>query len=379
MRDLHEQLRSLVSQHGTGIVDNSEQFRGALDDYLTEQDATQGELNLLVDAVRLGGVDRLLAMLDNGADPDAAVREAGGELARDRSSDEQRSRWAVAAMGYALGRIDAVVVRQQLDGDVTRLPYGATAPAAERPPVQSPPHQPPVQSPPYQPPPVQSPAWPSPHPSHPTPLAGYGTAPTPPKKSRTGLIVGLVAAGIAVIAAAVVLALVTSGDDDPEEKADDDGGNSETCDPCLEGEGYQYQLPDGWQDITDQVLEDNPGQPTLDTASAWGESVEAGRANVIIEVSSWTYTDLDDAVGVLSDNLSTLGGEVEDIDNRTIDGEDAAGVLLTRTNDSGVEVEQTAYIVKNGEDAVVITASNKADDDGPADAYEKIYDSWAWE
>ena len=35
MRDLHEQLRSLVSQHGTGIVDNSEQFRGALDDYLT--------------------------------------------------------------------------------------------------------------------------------------------------------------------------------------------------------------------------------------------------------------------------------------------------------------------------------------------------------
>ncbi len=153
MRDLHEQLRSLVSQHGTGIVDNSEQFRGALDDYLTEDDATQGELNLLVDAVRLGGVERLLAMLDNGADPDAAVREAGGELARDRSSDEQRSRWAVAAMGYALGRIDAVIVRSQLEGDVTRLPYGATAPAAQRPPVQSPPHQAP---------PTQSPAVPAP-------------------------------------------------------------------------------------------------------------------------------------------------------------------------------------------------------------------------
>ncbi len=54
-------------------------------------------------------------------------------------------------------------------------------------------------------------------------------------------------------------------------------------------------------------------------------------------------------------------------------------MLLTRTNDSGIEVEQTAYIVKNGEDAVVITASNKSDDDGPADAYEKIYDSWSWE
>ncbi len=376
MRDMHEQLRSLVSQHGTGIVDNSEQFRGALDDYLTEQDATQGELNLLVDAVRLGGLERLLSMLDNGADPDAAVREAGGELARDRSSDEQRARWAIAAMGYALGRIDAVVVRSQLEGDVTRLPYGATSPAAQRPPVQSPPYQPPVQSPPFQPPvqspahqpPVQSPAWPTPH---------YASAPTPPKKIRTGLIVGLVAAGVVVVALAVVLALVTSGDD-PEEKADDDGTTTQTCDPCLEGDGYQYELPEGWQNITDQVLEDNPGQPTLDTASAWGESVEAGRANVIIEVSSWTYNDLDDAVSVLSNNLSSLGGEIEDIDDRTIDGEQAKGVLLTRTNDSGVEVEQTAYIVKNGDDAVVITASNKSDDDGPADAYEKIFDSWSW-
>ena len=35
--------------------------------------------------------------------------------------------------------------------------------------------------------------------------------------------------------------------------------------------------------------------------------------------------------------------------------------------------------MKNGDDAVVITASNKADDDGPADAYEEIYDSWSWE
>jgi hypothetical protein len=385
MRDLHEQLRSLVSQHGTGIVDTAEQFRGALDDYLTEQDATQGELNLLVDAVRLGGVERLLAMLDNGADPDAAVREAGGELARDRSSDEQRSRWAIAAMGYALGRIDAVVVRSQLEGDVTRLPYGATSPAPQRPPVQSPPYQPPVQSPPHQQPvqspphqqpvqspphqgPGQSPAWPTPH---------YVSAPTPPKKSRTGLIIGLVAAGVVVVALAVVLALVTTGDD-PEEKADDDGTTTQTCDPCLEGDGYQYELPEGWQNITDQVLEDNPGQPTLDTASAWGESVEAGRANVIIEVSSWTYNDLDDAANVLSNNLSSLGGEIEEIEDRTIDGQQAKGVLLTRTNDSGVEVEQTAYIVKNGDDAVVITASNKSDDDGPADAYEKIYDSWSW-
>jgi hypothetical protein len=410
MRDLHEQLRSLVSQHGTGIADNAEQFRAALDDYLTEDDATQGELNLLVDAVRLGGVERLVTMLENGADPDAAVREAGGELARDRSSDEQRARWAVAAMGYALGRVGAVVVRQQLEGDATRLPYGATSPAAPKPPVQSPPvqspqFQSPVQSPPFQSPPPQSPgpdtagppAWPTRHssgqppvrsgpgyPSQASPLSAYGSAGTQSRKSRTGLVIGLVVVGVAVVAGAIVLALVL-GDDDG-----DNGGNTASDDQseqvtgcqgegCIEGDGYTYELPDAWQDITDQVLKDNPGQPTLDTASAWGKSVEEGRANVIVEVSSWIYTDLGDAEDVLTSNLETLGGTVEDIEDRTIDGEPAAGVLLSRANEQGVDVEQTAYIIRVGDDAVVITASNKAGDDKPQDAYEEIYDSWSWE
>lgn len=377
MRDLHEQLRNLVAQHGTGITEHAEQFRAALDDYLTEADASQGELNLLVDSVRLGAVERLLAMLDNGADPEAAVREAGGELARDRSSDEQRSRWAVAAMAYALGRVGDATVRGQLAGDATRLPYGATAPAAATPPVQSPPYQPPVQSPPHQQP-IQSPAWPTPS-AHP-PQPAYAAA--PPRKSRTGLFLGLFIVGVAVVTLAIVLVIVAPWEDSDNGGSDDakDGGEDPAaCEPCLEGEGYQYQLPEGWQEITDQVLEDNPGQPTLDTASAWGASVEEGRANVITEVSSWSYDDLADAVSVLKTNLGSLGGTIDDLENRTIDGEEAAGVILTRDNDAGISVEQRAYIMKNGDDAVVITSSHKADDDGPLDKYEEIYDSWSWE
>ena len=380
MRDLHEQLRNLVSQHGAGIAENAEQFRAALDDYLTEADASQGELNLLVDAVRLGGVERLLAMLDNGADSEAAVREAGGTLARDRSSDEQRARWAVAAMGYALGRVGGEVVRGQLEGEATRLPFGATAPAAPTPPEQSP-----VQSPPYQPPvqsPVQSPAWPTPSPqqSYPSPQPAYAAPPL--RKRRTGLFLGLFIAGVAVATLAIVLVIVAPWEDSNNggnDEATDGGGDPPTCEVCLEGEGYQYQLPDGWKEITDQVLEDNPGQPTLDTASAWGKSVEEGRANVITEVSSWSYDDLDDALLVLKTNLGSLGGTIEELEHRTIDGEEAAGVILTRNNDAGISVEQRAYIVRNGDDAVVITSSHKAGDDGPLDRYEEIYDSWSWE
>ena len=374
MTDLHEQLRSLVLQHGTGIADNAEQFRAALDDFLTEDDASQGELNLLVDAVRLGAVQRLLTTIDNGADWEAAVREAGGGLARDRSSDEQRSRWAVAAMGYALGRVGGAVVRQQLDGDATRLPYNATAPAAP----------PPGQSPPYQSPAHQQPAWPSGQPSHHSPMPAYGS-PTPQPRRRTGLIAGLVALAVLVIGGGVALALVLANgdsDDDGDNGGNGGGGTTEACtENCIEGDGYSYALPEGWSDVSGSFDATEAAGATLDTASAWGESIETSRANVIVEISFWTYSDLEDARDRLTQNLeqSLTEPSSEEIDGRTFDGEEATGLRITSTNESGIEVEQTAYLMNRDDDAVVIYASNEVGDDAVHDSYEEIYDSWAWE
>lgn len=146
---LHDSLRELVAARGAAVVDDATELRGALDDFLGEDEATIGELNLLVDAVRLGGLDRLLTMLDNGAAPAAAVAEAGAALARDRGSDDtRRASWAVAALGFALGRVDAGVVER-------------TVPTAG--PVTPPPPPPP--------PPVPDPI---PEPA-PDPLPGQGT------------------------------------------------------------------------------------------------------------------------------------------------------------------------------------------------------------
>lgn len=388
MRDLHEQLRTLVAQHGVAITESADQFRAALDDYLTEQDASQGELNLLVDAVRLGGVDRLVTMLDNGADPQAAVREAGGELARDRSSDEQRARWAVAAVAYALGRVGGDVVRRQIDGDATRIAPGHTAPAGTPPtpptqqPVQSPPYQPPVASPPHQPP-----AWPTPQqPQHQQafPQQHVPAYAAPPRKSRTGLWAGLAGLVALVVVGVVVIVVLASGDDGDNEADKGGGGNGgETptaCDPCVEGNGYQYQLPDGWSEVTDTLPDDSSGA-VLDTAVALGKSIETGRANVIVEISDWVYSDLDEAKERFTSNLqlSLNDPTSEEIDGRTFDGEEAVGIRITSTNEADLEVEQTAYLMRRDDDAIVIYASNEAGDEGPKDAYQKIYESWQWQ
>lgn len=132
---LHDSLRELVAARGAAVVDDATELRGALDDFLGEDEATLGELNLLVDAVRLGGLGRMLTMLDHGADPAAAVAEAGAALARDRGSDDtRRAGWAVAALGFALGRVDAGVVERSLPTAAPVDPKPATPPPPPPPP-----------------------------------------------------------------------------------------------------------------------------------------------------------------------------------------------------------------------------------------------------
>ena len=213
--NLHEHLRDLVARQGPVVVESAESFRAALDDFLTEDEATTGELNLLVDAVRLGAVHRMVSMIEQGAAPVAAVREAGDVFARDRGTDDvARCRWAVAVVGFALGRVEEGVV-------LTSSAPSVPAPPPAVPP--QPPPQPPAPQPPAPPTEQPRPAFPeteavgpAPQPPPPPP------PPTTPARRRTGTIVVA-----AVLVAAVVVGAVLAGmwlgnrdDDAPEETSD---------------------------------------------------------------------------------------------------------------------------------------------------------------
>lgn len=248
---LHDSLRELVTVRGPGVVDEAEELRGALDDFLAEDEATLGELNLLVDAVRLGALRRVLDVMDHGAEPEAAIREAGGALARDRGTDDPtRSCWALATLGFALGKVDESMVRMfRGDAGTMPAPHPPTGPhgrapeaapsgpadfsTADRPPTRviseetptsSPPTPPPIGSQPTPPPPpisVQPPA-PTVEVHAPPPLPKY-VGPVPPvvpeekKPSRAGsfVLVVLVALLLGGLIAAGYILLRSDGDDDP--------------------------------------------------------------------------------------------------------------------------------------------------------------------
>ncbi len=108
---LHRALRELVSEYGASVFQSADVLRGALDDYFDEGAISTGEANLLTDALRLGGLTSVATLLDGGASPEQAVEEAATRVARDRGgADVPAARWAIAMLGFAVGRLPESLV-----------------------------------------------------------------------------------------------------------------------------------------------------------------------------------------------------------------------------------------------------------------------------
>lgn len=404
MTSLHQSLADLARDHGHELFRDAGAFRGSLDDYLDEGQASSGTINLLTDAVRLGALDGLVTMLDSGANAADAVESAGQRLARDRGSADVRGcQWAVAVLGFALGKVPEQLVNG-LDPDAqTSAPPAPPAPSY--PPVASPvrPPLPPVTSPvahPQQPivsPPHQpgGPGGPGAYaPPAPAYAGGWSQQP-PPKKSKTGLIIAGVVAALVLIVGGVIAAVALSGDgkDDPK-KADDptskttdeptDDPSTEVPDiggPKVEGKGYAVQLPKGWTDGTAEFLAQNKDVPTLDKVFLWGDSFNTARGNVIVETqSSYGYTDPNDLKENWKKALvsSDTNAEITDGSNITIDGQTALSVDIARTNDNDVKVQQRSYLVINGDKGYSLTVSLKDGDSDVLDKFDEMLTTWRW-
>ncbi|HEY1117736.1 MAG TPA: hypothetical protein VGE43_08525, partial [Acidimicrobiales bacterium] len=240
MSSLHQTLADLARDHGTELFRDASAFRGSLDDYLDEGQASSGTINLLTDAVRLGALDGMLSMLSSGASAGSAVESAGQRLARDRGSADIRGcQWAVAVLGFALGRIPEELV-------VGLAPGSGTTPGS----MPAAPPPPPSAAPPA---PAATPAPPSYPVYAPAPSAGQPTGPSShpaptwqqpaPHKSRAGLLIGAIAVGLVMLVVVIIgiVVVLRSGGDNSPPAADptssapsDDSSDEPTGDPTDE-------------------------------------------------------------------------------------------------------------------------------------------------
>jgi len=217
----------------------------------------------------------------------------------------------------------------------------------------------------------------------------YGPAPAG-GKSRAALI-GVVVLVLLLVAggALAALLLLSDSDDDKDngnagDKASESTSESVSVSPSepagnlIQGDGYSYTLPDDWQDVSDEAA----GAPgAIDTISVWGDQLEGGRANVIVETGpTGGETDPEALREQWVSNMSgSTGAEPQEIPGTTIDGQEAIGVQYERTNENDVEIVQTAYLVVNGDEVFSIALSGKIGDDDAEQAFEGILDSWTWE
>ena len=121
--ELHESLYALGLRLGREVFEDPDSFRGALDDFLDEDSATTGDINLLVDAVRLGAF--AVDDVDDRQRGAGDRRGRGGrEPARPRPGQRGRRRRAVGLRGPRLRD------RQGQRRRGASLPHPARHPAA---------------------------------------------------------------------------------------------------------------------------------------------------------------------------------------------------------------------------------------------------------
>lgn len=185
------------------------------------------------------------------------------------------------------------------------------------------------------------------------------------------LVAALLAAGL----------LAGCGGDDA-----DDGGNG-----AVEGTGYTVELPDGWDDRSDQS--EDFAAAGFEPDVVMSDDPEGGFArniNVLRQTSLADGVDVDrlaqDSRRALQDPelLEQLGGgleptDISDVTELQLDGEPARAFDYSSERDGRELRFRQVYAVEGGT-GYVITYTALADDfEEGAQALDEVVDSWTWE
>ena len=364
--ELHESLYALGLRLGREVFEDPDSFRGALDDFLDEDSATTGDINLLVDAVRLGAFGSMTSMIGSGAQVTAAVEEAGNRLARDRgSADVAGAQWACAVLGFAIGKVSDAEVRRYRTQHATPQPPSQPLPPTQFPAQQAPPGAAPTQRPGVPasagqptaqgPLPTAQPLYgqpgsggvPSPPVNVPPPSSWPPAQPAQPaRKRKTWPILVAVVAVLAIIGGGAFAVIALQGDDDNG----GGGGKPEVTDLPTDPEAVSERYDKLADDVGD-VGEGVDECEAVEASDGSTEALECGFEDGTLALT--TYETMEDLEDSRSDSTSTDAG--------TRYSKTEAGVIYGVNNASAVSEAEVASIYwdsNEGLQSATITASS---------------------
>lgn len=183
-------------------------------------------------------------------------------------------------------------------------------------------------------------------------------------------MIAIIVAVVLVVAGGAIGGFLVLGGDD-----DDDSSNG-TSGATIEGDGYSYDIPEGWQDASE-----DGASGVIDTMIQVEEPEDGFATNMLVEVHpSQGATDVQALKSTWESNVGgAVDGTPEDIEDTTIDSEDAVG-LRVESNQNGKDVVQFAYLVISGDKLYSIAMSAGANgEDAASDTFQQILDSWSWQ
>lgn len=168
----------------------------------------------------------------------------------------------------------------------------------------------------------------------------------------------------------------TSETSSPPEPTEPTETTDAPSDDMIDGEGYTYTIPDGWEDVSDE-----PVSAQADSAVRVADSGGAFGTNVnVIVTPSGGVTDIETLREQFQQQIEGMvDSKVEPVEDITIAGEPAIGQTASREQ-AGETLIFTQYFVAHEDNiyAVTLTAPDADADNGRA-ALDSILSSWAWE
>ena len=189
------------------------------------------------------------------------------------------------------------------------------------------------------------------------------------RRRRGGHTLALVAASLAVPGViAGLIALANDGGD--RGGAGDHTPKASYAMAALEGDGYSYAIPSGWEDATDWARVVAPD--SAESAVAVEQSDEGFGTNVL--VTAW------DASEAREYWYTIEYGRLERLESVSIDGEPALGLRWEGRNDAGRRIVQVGYLAFwNVRAYSVVLSAPAASETDYLSTFDDLLDSWSWD